>query len=321
MDSLFRTRIVPSRIVLGTAGFGSEISRPASFAVMDAYAAAGGNFIDTAHIYAAWIEDGWGASERTVGEWIRAHGARDAVVLATKGAHPPLDAMHLGRGGKADIERDIEESLDRLGVDSVDVYWLHRDDPDRPVGEMIETLAALMRDGRIGCYAASNWTTERMDAANAYADAHGLPRLAANQCGWALAAHGTDPNAPSPMRYVDGAMHAWHVERAFSLAAYTAQARGFFGAANAAWAANGFQGEAPKAREYDTPSNRARLLRTIEAAAKKNCTPSQIALAYVLNQPFPAFAIVGTGNAAHLGEAMPALEISLSSEECSYLEG
>jgi len=85
MASLFNSDLEPSRICLGTGGFGSEIPTKDSFAVLDAYIEAGGNFFDTAHIYAAWIEGGWGKSERTIGEWLRAHGARKQVFLATKG--------------------------------------------------------------------------------------------------------------------------------------------------------------------------------------------------------------------------------------------
>src|SRR5690606_3513631 len=111
----------------------------------------------TAHIYAAWREGGWGASERTLGEWMRAHGNRRELVLGTKGGHPPLDRMEEYRGSRECLERDLSESLERLGVDYVDVYWLHRDDPTREVGEMIETLAGFVRDGRIRSYGASNW--------------------------------------------------------------------------------------------------------------------------------------------------------------------
>jgi aryl-alcohol dehydrogenase-like predicted oxidoreductase len=126
MASIFRSKVEPSRICLGTGSFGSEISKKDSFAVVDAYVEAGGNFLDTAHIYAAWLKDGWGASERTIGEWLRVHGVRDQMVIGTKGGHPPLDNMGLGRCSRACLGQDLSESLDRLGVSSVDIYKKRR---------------------------------------------------------------------------------------------------------------------------------------------------------------------------------------------------
>lgn len=319
MRSLFGTRIEPSRICLGTGSFGSEISKNDSFAVFDAFVEAGGNFLDTAHIYAAWIQDGWGASERTVGEWLRVHGARDQVILATKGGHPPLDNMALGRCSRACIEQDLNESLDRLGVESVDLYWLHRDDPDLSPGEIIETLASIAREGRIACYGASNWVASRIEAANAYAAEHGLPPFVSSQPGWALADHETDKTSPSPMLYLDESMRQWHVRTGFPLVAYSSQAGGFFSVDNVAWARTGCVGPIPKRKACDTPANRRRLLKAIELADDKGVTANQIALAYLLSQPFPVFAIIGTGRPDHAREALAASALRLSEAQCASL--
>jgi aryl-alcohol dehydrogenase-like predicted oxidoreductase len=317
--SMFNTKIMPSRICLGTATFGSEITRRDAFAVLDAFIEAGGNVIDTAHIYAAWIAEGWGASERTVGEWLRVNGCRDKVIVATKGAHPPLDNMSLARGSRGDIEQDLSESLERLGLDSVDVYWLHRDDPAKPGEDMIETLAGLASKGLIRSYGASNWTIPRIEAANDYARTRGLAPFAASQPGWALADHDTDDDAPSPMRYLDERGRQWHVETRFPLFAYSAQALGFFGQANAYWARGGFQGAAPRDKGYDTPANRQRLEKAAALAEKKDCTPNQIALAYLLHQPFPVYPIIGTGKPSRLFDAMGAMNVVLSEEESALL--
>lgn len=319
MTPTFGAAVVPSRIVLGTAAFGSEISKEKSFAVLDAYADAGGNFLDTAHIYAAWIPGGWGASERTVGEWLHAHGARGNVVLGTKGAHPPLDDMAHSRSSEADIRQDLDESLARLGVDAIDIYWLHRDDPARPVADILETLDGLVREGRIRTYGASNWTRERLDEANACARERGLTPFVANQPGWSLA----DRPGPSPvggMLYLDETFRQWHVKTGLPVVAYSAQARGYFGKANSDWAKNGFTGPAPCGADYDSPENRRRLEQAIKLAAEKDCTPNQIALAYLLHQPFPVYPIIGSSNPEHVREAMAALSIRLSAEECATLE-
>ncbi len=311
--------VVPSRIVLGAATFGSEIDRATSFAVLDAYVEGGGNFIDTAHIYAAWLEDGWGASERTVGEWLKAHGARGSVVIATKGGHPPMDNMANGRCDRASLEQDLDDSLERLGIDCVDLYWLHRDDPARPVDEILDALAGFVRAGRIRAYGVSNWTSARIDAARACAKAKGLPPVVANQIGWALADHPTQYAEVSPMVYMDDAFFQWHIASQLPLAAYSSQATGYFGETNAAWAQGGFQGPAPRGKGFDSPVGRKRLLTAIALARRKGCTPTQIALAYLLHQPFHVSPIASSSHPERIRDALGATAVSLTANEVASL--
>ena len=314
------TPVEPSRICLGSVWFGSELSKDDTFALLDAYLEAGGNFIDTAHIYAAWLEHGVGASERTIGEWVRSRRARDSVIIATKGAHPPMDAkVKIGRCDKAQVEKDLNESLERLGLDLIDLYWLHFDEPTRPVGEIIDTLDGFRRDGRIRAYGASNWATDRIEAANNYAEENGLPPFAAAEPWWSLGAVAGGPKADAPTSQDDDPLRAWHVETGLPMIPYSSQANGYFGAENVAWAKNGFHGSAPRADSFDSPANRRRLQRAIELAEKKGCTANQIALAYLLSQPFPVFPIIGTGNHEHLHEAMGAIGMRLTEDQCAGL--
>lgn len=320
MGALFGSIASPSRLCLGTAGFGSSIDKHDSFRVLDTFFEHGGNFIDTAHIYAAWLPQGAGASERTVGEWLRATGLRDRFVVATKGGHPPLEDMTRGRGGPDDLERDLDESLNRLGLDSVDMYWLHRDDRSRSVGALVETLARFLSDGRIKAYGGSNWTWERLADARDFAQRKGLPAMAASQPGWALADRREDTKPYPCMLYLDEATRRRHIETGFPLVAYSAQATGWFGAENTAWARGGFAGPAPRGGDaYDTPENRQRLLRAIALAHRHDCTPNQIALAYLLNQPFPVYPIIGTGRPEHVVEACEAVSLVLTSEAREFL--
>ena len=312
--------ITPSRIALGSVYFGSEINREDSFAVMDAFFEAGGNFLDTAHVYAAWLEHGIGASERTIGEWVRARGNRERIVLATKGAHSPIEDQEKGgRCSKADLEQHLGESLDRLGLECVDLYWLHLDEPTRPVAEIIQSLAEIRSTGRIRSYAASNWSTERIQAANDYARKHGLPPFVASQPWFSLGAVAGGPKADQPTSESEDPLRAWHVANGLPMIPYSSQANGYFGAENVAWAKGGFDGPPKRAETFDSPANRRRLLRAIELADSKGCTPNQIALAYLLNQPFPVFPIIGTSNPAHAREALGAVGIVLSEQERALL--
>ena len=312
--------LTPSRICLGSVVFGSYISRDESFRVMDAFAEARGNFLDTAHIYSAWIEGHWGTSERTLGEWVRARGNREDIIVATKGGHSPMeDTEKIGRLSRADLEHDLSESLDRLQLDYVDLYYIHFDEPSRPVGEIIDSLAALKSSGRILAYGLSNFTTDRIQAANDYAAKNDLPPCVASQPWFSLGAVANGPKAESPTREEEDPLRAWHLESGLPMIPYSSQANGYFGAANVAWAKDGFQGEPKLAGSFDSPANRRRLLRASDLAEKKDCTPNQIALAYLLNQPFPIYPIIGTGNPDHAREALGAVDITLTGEERSSL--
>lgn len=319
MNSPFASALAPSRIILGTASYGSSIPKSDAFAVLDAYFEAGGNGIDTANIYSSWEPGGEGTSERTVGEWIRVNGLRDKIILGTKGGHPDAEAMEHGRCTLEDLRRHHAESIERLGLSHLDIYWLHRDHPELPAEAIIDNLAALDAEASIGCFGASNWLPERIAAANAYAARQGLKGFVASQPGWALAEHETRWEEPSPMMYLDARMWAWHVETGFPLAPYAAQARGYFGQENIAWARAGFTGSAPRATDYDSPANRARLQTALDLARTKDCTVNQIALAYALHQPFPTFPIISTSNPAHVREAMDAPRVGLSVEESALL--
>ncbi len=312
-------RHAPSRIVLGSVFFGTDIPREASFAVMDAYAEGGGNFIDTANGYALWLPGGVGASELTIGAWLRRRGVRERTIIATKGGHPRGDSGEFGDLSRAEIEKDLGQSLERLGVNCIDLYWLHRDQPTRPVRQIMEMLADIRDSGRIGAYGVSNWEPERIEAANAYAKAQDIPPLVANQPPFSLAHVAGGPAADAPVAETDDPLRAWHARSQLPLVAYTSQASGYFGAENVAWARGGFSGEPVRGRSFDSPANRRRLLRAVELAEQKGRTANQIALAYLLNQPFLVHPIIGTGQPDHAREALAATEIVLTVEEITFL--
>ena len=142
------TSLKPSALCLGTALFGSEIGRADSFALMDAFLEGGGNFLDTARNYADWLPGEKHVSEKTIGLWMRERRNRERVIVATKGAQ--LDAVtKAARLARADLEFDLAESLNHLRIDAIDLYWLHRDDVNRPVEEIMDTLHDQVAAGKI----------------------------------------------------------------------------------------------------------------------------------------------------------------------------
>lgn len=229
--TLTNTDLTVSRICLGTGSLGSVVPRPAAFAIMDAFVDAGGTFFDSAHYYANWIPGERHLSEKTIGAWLKARGGKGNLVIATKGGHPDAETPNVSRLAPRDIVGDLDASLDLLGLSTIDLYWLHRDDPRRPVGEIVETLNDQLRLGKIRFLGCSNWRPARIREAHAYASAHGLQSFVASQIFWSLAV----PN-PGTVKWDQAAMDDEAAEfyrtASMSVHAFTSQAKGFFAKAD-----------------------------------------------------------------------------------------
>lgn len=156
MTKLGNTDLDVYGLNLGGNVFGWTADEPQSFAVLDAYTAAGGNFVDSADLYG-----GGGGSEEILGNWLAARGNRDDVVVATK------VGMWDGRPGLSakNIEAAAEDSLRRLKTDHIDLYYAHRDDPDTPLEETLTAFDALVRAGKVRYLGASNYNAERLTEA------------------------------------------------------------------------------------------------------------------------------------------------------------
>ncbi|MFF4573016.1 aldo/keto reductase [Streptomyces sp. NPDC001410] len=165
-------------LALGGNVFGWTADEETSFAVLDAYTAAGGNFVDTADSYSAWIEGHKGGeSETIIGRWVRARGNRSDVVIATKvSQHPEYQGLTA-----ANIKAAADASLRRLDTDYIDLYYTHFDKPEVPVEEIIGALDELVKAGKVRHIAASNISAERLQASLDFSDREGLARYVALQ--------------------------------------------------------------------------------------------------------------------------------------------
>jgi aryl-alcohol dehydrogenase-like predicted oxidoreductase len=163
---------------LGGNVFGWTADEATSFAVLDAYAAAGGNFVDTADGYSAWVDGNKGGeSETIIGNWVRARGNRDDVVIATKvSQHPEFQGL-----SAANIKAAADASLRRLDTDYIDLYYTHFDKPEVPVEEIIGALDELVKAGKVRHIAASNITPDRLRASLEFSDREGLAKYVALQ--------------------------------------------------------------------------------------------------------------------------------------------
>jgi aryl-alcohol dehydrogenase-like predicted oxidoreductase len=285
-----------SRLVLGTLVY-RDASPRTEAVLLDAWLDAGGNAIDTGREY--------GAAEAFVGRWLAERGCRDDVVLITKACHP--------EGGRtrvtpADLAADVEASLAALGCGRLDVLLLHRDDPARPAGTILHALDEHRAAGRIGVAGASNWTTGRLEEAVAHARAHGLAGFSCASPGMSLAV-ANEPPWPGCVTAGDRASRAWYERAGMPVLAWSAQAGGFFAGA----------GGAHVDRVYGGPANAERARRARSLGAARGASANQVALAWLLHQPFRVHPIIGPRTVAELDESLGALEIELQPDELRWL--
>ncbi len=298
-----------SRFAFGTADCGTKIPSDQALRVFEIYRNAGGNFVDTAHCYSAWVPGGLGVSERWVAEAVRRFG-RQGLAIATKGGHCAFDGYPRPDAFLAPevVERDLTESLERLGMDRVDLYYLHRDDPRVPVDEIVDACNRLADSGRVRHLGASNWSAERLLAANRCAGSKGLRPFAILQNHWSLLQPSwTSLDAPGDVRYVLDEERQRLAEAGIPVAAW-APVRGV------AELERGASGS------YDTERNRRRLEAARRVATEVGATTAQVALAYLLSQRPTAIPILGTGNEAHLREALATESLRLTAEQLEALE-
>lgn len=301
-----------SALCLGTANYGSAYSPEQSFALLDAFAEAGGNFLDTAHVYADWLPSGHGASERTVGAWLRARGVRERFVVATKGGHPLLETMERSRLHPEDLSQDLTESLERLGTDHIDCYWLHRDDPAVPVGEILSALNEHLTAGRIHALGASNWRPERLRLAAEYAQAHDLTGFAASQVGWSLAVPNTSGDHWYDMLYMEAEALDFYCKSEMKVIPFSPQAGGFF--------AHPYDEGDSKYALYHNSVSRSRWERVRQMADARSVSPNALALAYILTHPCGGAAVIGPRTVAQLQDSIKAVDLDLSEPERRFLE-
>jgi aryl-alcohol dehydrogenase-like predicted oxidoreductase len=297
-----------SCLCFGTAEFGSTIDRTAAFTLLDAYAAAGGNFIDTAKVYGDWTPGQVSPSEKFIGEWLRERGNRGRIILATKGAHYHLDAPQIKRLAPADIVSDLHASLRHLRTDLVDLYWLHRDDPARPIAEIIGTLEEQVKAGKIRCYGASNWTRERLAEAQAFALSSGAQGFCAVSNQWSLASVDVAALPDPTMVAMDAGLWEYHHAHGLAAIPYTAQAYGVFHKLAA-----GRRDAIPEMyrKMFVNRKTEARLARIQSLSRETGLTITQIVLGYLLSQPFPTIPVFSIRNETQLRDTLTAADVRL----------
>jgi aryl-alcohol dehydrogenase-like predicted oxidoreductase len=301
------TDISPSELCLGTSHFGDTVDRKTSFELLDRFLEWGGTFLDTAKVYGDWVPGERSLSEKTIGLWLKSRKTRSQVVLATKGAHPHLDSMQIQRLGKEDIIADVEQSLRHLQTDYIDMYWLHRDDPQRPVESIIEVMNELVRQGKIRYFGCSNWRSDRIETSQQAAKKYGLQGFAASQTKWSLASY--PPENDPAMVTIDAKELQYHECTGLPAVPYNSQASGFFSGRFKSTELLHAGAAALQAHKLASASNIRKLKRVEETGLRLNLTMSQVALGYLLSHKFPVFPIVGCKNVDQLRSSCAAATV------------
>ena len=271
---------------------------------LDTFYEAGGNLFDTAYVY------GGGKTEAIFGDWHTSRNVpREEIVVIGKGAHSPLCYPDM-------IAKQLDQSLERLKTDYVDIYFMHRDNTNVPVGEFVDAMDAEVKRGRIGSiFGGSNWTGERMDEAADYARKNGKAAPAALSNNFSLAEM-LDPIWAGCVAASDDAWKEWQRERQIPNFAWSSQGRGFF----TERAGRDKRDDEEIVRVWYSDRNFERRDRAIELAHELGRDPIHIALAYVIAQPFPVIPLIGPRTIAELEDSLSALDITLTPEQVRYLE-
>jgi aryl-alcohol dehydrogenase-like predicted oxidoreductase len=288
-----------SRLILGCD---NQPDFPHAVAMFDAFVEAGGNAFDTAYIYHG------GHQERLLGQWIKLRNVRDQVVVIVKGAHTPYC-------NPLDSTTQLIESLNRLGTDYADLYLLHRDNPKIPAGDFVDVLNEHLRAGRVRAFGGSNWSIGRIDEANHYARRNGLVGFSVLSNQFSLARM-LDAPWKGCMSATDDASRAWLARAQTPLLAWSSQAQGFFVDQGRSVSMRG----PDMVRCWHGEDNFERLRRARELAQQRGVHATSIALAWVLHQPFPTFALIGPRQLSELRTTLPALDIELTPEEVQWLD-
>ena len=307
------------RLVLGGNVFGWTADRETSFAILDAFVDAGGSMIDTADVYSAWVPGHQGGeSESVIGEWLHRSSKRDAVRIATKVGMLPGDG---GKGlAPARIAAACDASLQRLGVERIDLYYAHRDDPDTPQEAVEEAFAALVQAGKVGVLGASNFTVERLRAALDLGTPYRVFQPEYNLVARGNLADGLRANREGDLTEYEGPLQHLCVERGIAVLPYFGLASGFLTGKYRSAADLEGKRRGMRVKDYMNERGLAVLAVMDGVAAETGATHAQIALAWLNAQPGIAAPIASATSVAQLQDLLAATELTLTPDQLARLD-
>ncbi|MGW7261119.1 aldo/keto reductase [Streptomyces sp. NPDC054834] len=293
-------------LALGGNVFGWTADEAQSFAVLDAYTAAGGNFVDTADSYSAWVDGNEGGeSETVIGNWVKSRGNRSDVVIATKvSQHPKYQGLTAGN-----IKAAADASLRRLGTDYIDLYYTHFDKTEVPVEEIIGALDELVRTGKVRYIAASNITAERLQASLDFSEREGLARYVALQPHYNLVSRDT----------YEGPLRTVAARAGLAVVPYYALASGFLTGKYRPGTTVDSARAGGAAKHLETERGQKVLTALDEIAAAHDAPVATVALAWLAAQPTVAAPLASARTVDQLPALLGVAELELTEEELARL--
>jgi aryl-alcohol dehydrogenase-like predicted oxidoreductase len=309
------TNVEISALCLGVAEIGVRQTETQAHRLLDYWVENGGNGIDTARVYSDWIAGEKHRSERILGDWLRAAGVRNEIVLVTKAAHPVFDGNWRVRLSPSELREDLEGSLETLGTDHIDLWFLHRDDETVPVEEIIDSCDPFIRDGQVKALGAANWTPSRIRKANDYAARTGKTGFVATQLFWNLGSSHYRGLEPTQRRMDDDAEQLHRTANLLAMP-YSSQAGGFF----SSWL-EGDTATRVKAEGSGYATNvNFQVARAVADIARRNgVAVGAVVLGFLRSHPFDVVPIVGCGTPAHLAASIEAVDFVLPDADWNTL--
>jgi aryl-alcohol dehydrogenase-like predicted oxidoreductase len=303
-----RVRTIPGsdltvfELCLGTNPFGWTADEQESFAVLDAYVAAGGNFIDTADVYSAWVDGHKGGeSETVIGRWFASRGSRDEVVIATKiGADGGL--------GAENVAASVDGCLTRLGIDHIDLLYAHYDDANTPLAESLRALDGVIRAGKARYIAASNYEPTRLEQALEISEREGLASFVALEPHYNLLERAYEHTFAEPV-----ARHR------LGCIPYCGLARGFLTGKYRPGRSHVSDRGRQDGSAYMSEGGWRALAVLDELASANSTTNAAVALAWLLRQPTVVAPIASARTPEQLAEQLPMAELALTDVELQRL--
>ena len=296
-----------SALCLGIMYYGTQVSKPDSFQLMDQYIEAGGTFLDTANVYARWVAGyAGGESETLLGEWIKERHNRDQLFIATKmGAN--YDDVPRSLKAKF-VEQEVDKSLRRMGIDTIDLYYAHTDDRETPQEEHMAAMSLLVEAGKVRYIAASNWTAWRLEGAYRLCEANGWATHVAVQqrhsyliprAGW----------TPSVHTYANDDLLDYCATRDLAIVAYSVLAKGAYTRADKAMP-----------NVYTGADNEARMTTLNAVCEETGATANQVVLAWLMKQSAPTIIpLFSASNQQQMTENLGAVQIELTDDQVERL--
>jgi aryl-alcohol dehydrogenase-like predicted oxidoreductase len=296
-------------LVLGGNVFGWTAAGEDAFRILDRFVAAGGRMIDTADVYSAWVPGHKGGeSESLIGEWLRRRGSKGEILIATKVGMLP------GEGGEklepARIAAAAEASLRRLGVEAIDLYYAHQEDPKTPVEESLRAFDRLVKDGKVRAIGASNYAPESLARTLDFAEREGIARYEVLQPEYNLMARDK----------FEGGLQQLCLEREVGVLPYYGLASGFLTGKYRSPADQGKSVRGDRMAKYLNARGHAVLDALDQVAGETGTNPSTVALAWLAAQPAVMAPIASARTPEQLEDFIGALELELSREQLEQLD-